>query len=254
MNTTDMDHPLNRKKIQRLLTLGVIGSVLTGIGDFLLGYGEAAAAGGAGLAGVLMANAPKLSDAQLICGGLLGMIGLPLEGVGCFGICRLMAFAPRRSVRIYRASILGYLCLAPIGCHMNIGVLNIAYKRLLPLGAGAASDAANLLLGAFYVPVWILLILFWLPGMIVQFRSFARGCTPCPARAKWFCVPVGMWPALLFSMIAGPDTALGGGVGTMFLSFGNLFMFAGLLFTLPEEKRLSEFRMSGACSPILKKS
>ena len=40
MNTIGIDHNLNRERIRKLLNIGAIGSVLTGIGDFLIGYGE----------------------------------------------------------------------------------------------------------------------------------------------------------------------------------------------------------------------
>ena len=53
-----------------------------------------------------------------------------------------------------------------------------------------------------------------------------------------------MWPALIIAAIVGPGSALGGGIGTMFLSFGNLFMFGGLLATLPDQKRFEEFEAS----------
>ena len=46
-------------------------------------------------------------------------------------------------------------------------------------------------------------------------------------------MPVGAVSALILSLIFGPETALGAGIGTMFLSFGNAFMFGGLLTTIP---------------------
>ena len=244
MNTIGIDHNLNRERIRKLLIIGVIGSVLTGIGDFLVGYGEQVSADTNGLAEMVMGNALNLSDAQLIWGGLLGVIGLLLEGLACFAIYRLMADSSLKYAHIYRASIIGYIWLAPVGCHMNVGLMNYAYKRLLLLDAAVASEAADGMIRAFCVPLWILLIIFWLPGMITQFRAFARGYTPYPASAKWFSVLVGMWPALIFAAIVGPNSALGGGIGTMFLSFGNLFMFGGLLATLPDQKRFEKFEVS----------
>ena len=159
-------------------------------------------------------------------------------------IYRLMADSSQKYAHIYRASIFGYIWLAPVGCHMNVGLMNYAYKRLLLLDAAVASEAANVLIWAFCVPLWVLLIAFWLPGMITQFKAFARGYTPYPARAKWFSVLVGMWPALIIAAIVGSGSALGGGIGTMFLSFGNLFMFGGLLATLPDQKRFEQFEAS----------
>ena len=244
MNAIGIDHNLNRERIRKLLAFGVIGSVLTGIGDFLVGYGEQVGTEANGLAEMVMGNALNLSDAQLIWGGLLGVIGLLLEGLACFAIYRLMADSSQKYAHIYRASIIGYIWLAPVGCHMNVGLMNVAYRRMLLLDAAVASEAANVMIWAFNVPLWILLIAFWLPGMITQFKAFARGYTPYPASAKWFSVFVGMWPALIIAAIVGPGSALGGGIGTMFLSCGNLFMFGGLLATLPDQKRFEEFEAS----------
>ncbi len=244
MNAIGIDHNLNRERIRKLLTFGVIGSMLTGIGDFLIGFGEEVSTGADGLAEKVMDNALNLSDAQLIWGGLLGVIGLLLEGLACFAVYRLMADASPKYAHIYRASIIGYIWLAPVGCHMNVGLMNYAYKRLLLLDSPAASQVANGTIWAFCVPLWILLIVFWLPGIITQFKAFARGYTPYPARAKWFSVFVGMWPALIFAAIVGPGSAIGGGIGTMFLSFGNLWMYGGLLATLPNQKQFDAFEAS----------
>ena len=133
---------------------------------------------------------------------------------------------------------------APVGCHMNAGLMNYAYKRMLFLDTAVASEAANVMIRAFCVPLWVLLIAFWLPGMITQFKAFARGYTPYPASAKWFSVLVGMWPALIIAAIVGPGSALGGGIGTMFLSFGNAFTFGGLLATLPDQEAFDRFQES----------
>ena len=51
----------------------------------------------------------------------------------------------------------------------------------------------------------------------------------------------GWIPALALSVLLGPSTALGAGIGTMFLSLGNAFMFGGLLATLPDEARFAAF-------------
>ena len=41
-----------------------------------------------------------------------------------------MANAAPKYAHIYRASIFGYIWLAPIGCHMKVGLLNMAYKYI----------------------------------------------------------------------------------------------------------------------------
>ena len=242
MNTIGIDRNLDRARIRKLLAIGLFASILTGIGDFLLGYAEQAPA--AGMATGIMAGAANLADWQMIAGGLMGFLGIFLEGLACFAVYRLMADAAPRYAHIYRAGSFGYIWLAPVGAHMNMGVMNLAYKYLLMKDAAIADRAAGRLFYGFGMPVYQLLILFWLPMMIVQFMALAKGLTPCPKQAKWFCVPVGAIPALALSAVIGSGTALGAAIGTMFLSFGNAFMFGGLLATLPDAERFEAFEAS----------
>lgn len=39
MNTIGIDNTLDRARIRKLLAIGLSASILTGIGDFILGYG-----------------------------------------------------------------------------------------------------------------------------------------------------------------------------------------------------------------------
>lgn len=240
MNNSGITTNLDRAKIRKLLILGLVGSVMTGIGDFFLGFGEKLRT--SNMAASVMANAVNLADWQLVAGGLLGMIGLFLEGLAFFAIYKLMADAAPKYARIYRASISGYIWLAPIGCHMNVGLLNMVYKYIYFLDPALAEKAAEPMIYWFCLPVWILLILFWLPGIIVQFKAFGEGKTPYPAYAKWFNLFVGSIPVLVISAIIGTNTALGCGIGTTFLSCGNALTFGGLLAALPDEKRFETFR------------
>ena len=93
----------------------------------MLGYGAAENMGNYGLAASVMASAPNLADWQMIAGGLLGFFGIFLEGLAYFAFYRLMADAAPKYAHLYRAGIFGYIWLAPVGCHMNVGVLNMAY-------------------------------------------------------------------------------------------------------------------------------
>lgn len=239
MNTIGINHNLDRPRIKKLLTIGLIGSVITGIGDFLLGFGEEMEA--SGFAEGLMANAMNLSDSQLIWGGLLGVFGIFLEGLAYFAVYRLIADAAPKYAHIIRSGIFGYIWLAPIGCHMNAGIMNYAYKNLLALDPEIAAKAAKVMIYWFGIPIWGCLVLFWLPMIIVQYKAFAEGLTPYPSYAKWFNIFIGAIPAFLISAAVGPRTALGSGIGTMFLCFGNAFVFGGLLRTLPDEKTFDAF-------------
>lgn len=242
MNTIGIDHNLDRSRIRKLLTIGLFASIITGIGDFLLGYADSTA--GSSIATSVMASAPNLPDWQMITGSLLGFFGIFLEGLSCFAVYRLMADAAPKYAHLYRAGIFGYIWLAPVGCHMNVGLLNLAYKYLLQADAVRASKAADLLFFGLGLPVYLLLIIFWLSMMISQFKAFSKGLTPYSKQAKWFCVLIGAVPALVLSLIFGPNTALGAGIGTMFLSFGNAWMFGGLLWSMPDAEQFAAFEAS----------
>ena len=125
---------------------------------------------------------------------------------------------------------------------MNMGIMNLVYKYLLPLDAAAAELVAERLFWGFSQPIYVLLIIFWAPMIVVQFMAFAKGLTPYSSKAKWFNLILGAIPAIIIAAILGPESALGAGIGTMYLSFGNAFMFGGLLAALPEQERFDEFR------------
>ena len=74
MNTIGIDHNLDRMRIRKLLAIGLFASFLTGIGDFMLGYGAAENMGNYGLAAGVLASAPNLADRQMIVGGLLATL------------------------------------------------------------------------------------------------------------------------------------------------------------------------------------
>ena len=240
MNTIGIDDNLNRARIRKLLVIGLFASILTGAGDFLLGY--AVETTGNTIATSIMSSAPNLSDSQMIAGSLLGLFGIFLEGLACFGIYRLMADAVPHYAHIYRAGIFGYIWLAPVGCHFNMGILNLAYKYLLRGDDAIAELAAEKLFWGFSQPIYVLLVLSWVPMIIIQFMAFAKGMTPYPKKAKWFNIILGAVPPLIIGNIIGTQNPLGPAVGTMFLSFGNAFMFGGLLASLPDQDTFERFQ------------
>lgn len=240
MNTIGIDRNLDRPRIRKLLAIGLVASCVTGAGDFLLGYAAPADIGGSALEG-MMATAPNLADWQIFSGALLGMFGLFLEGLCFFGIYRLMADSAPRLAHIFRAGIFGYIWLAPVASHMNLGLYYYMYKYLYSADPTLAHQVFDPMYLAFGVVPYALLVAFWLPAIVTQFLAFARGCTPYPTWAKWFNVLVGGAVVLAISFAIGAESALGGGIGTMFLSVGNAFTFGGLLATMPDERRFQEF-------------
>ena len=146
-----------------------------------------------------------------------------------------MADAAPRYAHLYRAGIFGYIWLAPVGCRLNIGILNLCYKYLLRADAETAELVAGRLFYGFSLPAYLLLALFWISMLVVQFKAFAEGLTPYPPKAEVVNLIVGALPALIAATIIGPHRAIGAAIGTMFLNFGNAFSFGGLLATPPDQ-------------------
>lgn len=85
-----------------------------------------------------------------------------------------MADASPHYARIYRADIFGYIWLAPVGCHLNVGLVNLAYKYLLQGNLAIADRAVGLIGCGFLVPVYLLLIVLWVSMLAVQFHAFSN--------------------------------------------------------------------------------
>ena len=56
MNSIGIEHNLDRARIRKLLAIGLFASILTGVGDFLLGFAEEEPGGN--FAASVMAGAP----------------------------------------------------------------------------------------------------------------------------------------------------------------------------------------------------
>lgn len=100
-------------------------------------------------------NLDRARIRKLLAIGLLGMFGLFIEGLSFFGVWRLMADAASRLAHTYRSGIFFYLWLAPVGCHMNVGLLNYAYKQLWLVSPEAAHAAVTPMYCAFW-PVLVI--------------------------------------------------------------------------------------------------
>ena len=174
MNAIGIENNLDRSRIRKLLATGLLGCVLTGAGDFLLGYATPVDVGG-GAFDAMLSTAPNLSDGALFAGGLLGMFGLFIEGLSFFGVWRLMADAAPRLAHTYRSGIFFYLWLAPVGCHMNVGLLNYAYKQLWLVSPEVAHAAVTPMYCAFCIPLYALLVVGWVPMLVAQWKAFAQG-------------------------------------------------------------------------------
>lgn len=88
-NDIGIDSTVDWARIRKLLTIGLIAGCMIFAGDMILGYGVYDD-NLTGLEKTLSAKITK-TDAQLFWAAFLGFIGIPLAGLGYFGIYRLIA-------------------------------------------------------------------------------------------------------------------------------------------------------------------
>ena len=60
------------------------------------------------------------SDSGLFAAALLGLFGVVLEGLACFGVYRLMTAKSPKYAHRYRSGIFGYLMFCACGFHVPV--------------------------------------------------------------------------------------------------------------------------------------
>ena len=76
-----------------------------------------------------------------------------------------MADAAPKYAHLYRTGIFGYIWLAPVGCNLNMGILNMAYKYLLQADEALAAKAAALLFYGFNIVSQLLKLFVIFPAV-----------------------------------------------------------------------------------------
>lgn len=216
---------LDWKRIRRLMKLGLLGALLTLAGDMLLGWGVHDPSV-YGLEGFLSAYV-DLPDGRIFWSAFLGFIGIPLEALSSFAVYRLIKPRSERHAHAYRAGLLGELAFAGCGVHVPCLACVFFYKYMAVASPGTAVDASLRFGLYFLLPGMIVFFIFWIVQHAAQIAAFSKGLTPCPRWCWVFCPAVGMAAVMLLKFT--PETALRNALTAGWISFGNLWMFGGLL-------------------------
>lgn len=216
-NDIGISRQLDWPRIRHLFRVGLFGALLTLAGDMLLGWGvedETLT----GLARMLSAYT-HTSDGGLLASALLGLLGLTVEGLCCFGVYRLFAQRAPKEAHLYRAGIFGYVIFGGCGFHIPVCATVFLVKH--------SPDLAGRYAAYFVLPTFILFWIFFLILVVTQIKVFAKGLTPYPKWCWVFSLPVGMAAAMLPSAFCNLPWA--NALACAWISVGNLWMFGGLL-------------------------
>ena len=231
-NTIGIDGELDWPRIRKLFTIGLIAGMMVFVGDWLLGYGEGDAAL-TGLEGFLSAYL-GLSDARIFWSALLGLIGIPLEGLCYFGIYRLMAARAPKLAHTFRSGVLGYLIFGACGVHVPCLAAVYVYNHMMAVSPETALAVCVRFGKYFLLPATLLFTIFAVVMMAAQIRAFAKGLTPYPKWCWVFSLPVGMAAAALLNVFG--NTAVINALTAAWISIGNIWQFGGLLLMMGRAK------------------
>ena len=209
-------------KIRKLLLYGMIGAVLTMIGDFLLLGVDSTGAGGA--LGQYILAAEKISYTRIGLGGSFGFVVIPVTAFGFYALYELMQDKTSILSRIYKASVYGYVAFGG-GIHIICCYLVTGMKKALETGTGQESMLSVILAeqGGYLIPCFVVFMAFYLANVITLILIIAKGRTPLP-RWMWLINPFAF--KILLNLVGKMSSAaFWNGIACSNMSLGALIIF-----------------------------
>jgi hypothetical protein len=227
-NNIGIESSLDWKRIRKLMLIGLLAGFMVLTGDMLLGWGVRDPEK-TGLEGFLSCYL-TISDSRMFWSAFLGLIGIPLEGLCCFAVYRLIVSRSGRYAHLYRTGIFGYLIFGGCGVHVPCLAAVFVYRHLVDTSPENALELAIRFGLYFLLPATVLFVIFWIIHSYAQIAAFAKGLTPYPRWCWIFCMPAGQMLTMLLKFA--PETALRNALTAGWISIGNIWMMGGLLITM----------------------
>lgn len=209
-------------KVRKLLIYGMIGAILTMIGDFLLLAVDSA--GAVGALGQYILAAERLSYTRIGLAGSFGFAGIPVTAFGFYALYKLMQDKTSTLARIYKASIYGFLAFGG-AIHIICCYLVTGMKKALETGTDQESMLSVILAeqGGYLIPCFIIFIAFYFANVITLILIIAKGKTPLP-RWMWLINPFAF--KILLNLVGKMSTAaFWNGIACSNMSLGALIIF-----------------------------
>lgn len=209
-------------KVRKLLIYGMIGAILTMIGDFLLLAVDSA--GAVGALGQYILAAERLSYTRIGLAGSFGFAGIPVTAFGFYALYELMQDKASTLARIYKASIYGFLAFGG-AIHIICCYLVTGMKKALETGTDQESMLSVILAeqGGYLIPCFIIFMAFYFANVITLILIIAKGKTSLP-RWMWLINPFAF--KILLNLVGKMSTAaFWNGIACSNMSLGALIIF-----------------------------
>lgn len=216
-------------KVKKLLLYGMIGAVLTMIGDFLLLGVDST--GAVGALGQYILAAEKLGYTRIGLAGSFGFAGIPITAFGFYALYELMQDKTNVLARVYKASVYGYVAFGG-AIHIICCYLVTGMKQALETGTGQESILSVILAeqGGYLIPCFIVFMAFYLANVITLILIIAKGKTLLP-RWMWLINPFAF--KILLNLLGKMSTsAFWNGIACSNMSLGALIIFLAWMLVL----------------------
>ena len=212
----------NYAKQNRYLIYGLIGAVLTMIGDFLLLGVDSV--GAEGTLGQYIIAAQKLSYTRIGLAGWFGFVGIPVTAFGYFALYELMSDKTTVLAKLYKASVYGFIAFGG-AIHIICCYLVTGMKKALETGTDQ-SDMMSVILseqGGYVIPCMVVFFAAYLVNVVTFIIIIAKKKTILPS-CLWLINPLTF--KILLNMLGKMSTsAFWNGIGCSNMSLGAIIIF-----------------------------
>lgn len=221
------------KTLKKMLRIGLIGTLLSLICDFLLGFMVYPEADNHYLA--MLASCDGLSWIRLGMSALFGAVGIPMQYAGFKAISEMIGRHTRCGKLIHAGAV------STLATGGSVHVLCVALMALIKVECTHGFDplAASGLLEAIpesamqfalwgILPVTLIMMIPYFGMAIAMFVAIFRCRTDMP---KWMCLlnPLAAKVLLNAAAAIAPNSALTNGLGMANMALGGMIPFLGIL-------------------------
>lgn len=226
----------NYAKQNRYLIYGLIGAVLTMIGDFLLLGVDSV--GAEGTLGQYIIAAQKLSYTRIGLAGWFGFVGIPVTAFGYFALYELMSDKTTVLAKLYKASVYGFIAFGG-AIHIICCYLVTGMKKALETGTDQ-SDMMSVILseqGGYVIPCMVVFFAAYLVNIVTFIIIIAKKKTILPS-CLWLINPLTF--KILLNMLGKMSTsAFWNGIGCSNMSLGAIIIFIVWIVIINRKKSAS---------------
>jgi hypothetical protein len=173
-----------KKDTLKLTYVGMIGAILTIMGDFLL-LGVDSSTSGGGLFDKYLDIASKISYTRIGLAGFFGYLGIPLTAIGFLALHQMIKDKESRLANVYKWSTI--LCFAVLGGGVHIICCYLLAGMKMNIDSGTADVVSAVIhqQAGFLVPSFIVFFAVYFVACISMIVLIAKRKTILP---KWMWI------------------------------------------------------------------